>query len=274
MPRPYASILRKAEAFHAAARVLLACGLALAQTPSLAADCPAATTLQYEVLEQRPHSQQAFTQGLTFAAGQLVESTGLYGQSRLILHTPAGSQHSALPQHRFGEGLAWFDQRLWQLSWKAGELRIYRLQPLRLDAIWRYRGEGWGLTHDGEHFIMSDGSAELLIRRSEDFELLRRIRVRDGAKPLPHLNELEWIEGQVWANVWQQDRIARIDPHSGCVSGWLQLHELWPRMIRPRTADVLNGIAWHPKKREFWVTGKNWPRLYRLKIDALHGDKS
>lgn len=233
----------------------------------LAARCPQPIELRYSVAELQDHNKNSFTQGLVFADGHLVESTGLYGQSKLIVHKPGSSLAVDLPKNRFGEGLAWFDQKLWQLSWKAGELRSYNLE-LELQNIQRYQGEGWGLTHDSNQFIMSDGSAYLSLR-DNNFAETKRVLVLDGNKPLKHINELEWVEGQLFANIWQQERLARIDTHSGCVSGWLELADLWPRMIRPPTADVLNGIAWDAKNRELWVTGKNWPRLYRLKIDAL-----
>ncbi len=237
-----------------------------------AASCPPAEELHYEVLGSLAHDPDSFTQGLVFAGKTLAESSGLYGQSRLILHRADGPQVLDLPDNRFAEGLAFFDQKLWQLSWKAGELRVYTTAPLQLQRRLRYKGEGWGLTHDGAQFILSDGSAQLSLRHSESFQEQGRLTVMAGAYPLRHLNELEWVEGQLYANVWQRELIARIDLQTGCVSGWLRLHELWPKMIRPDSADVLNGIAWQAQTRELWVTGKRWPRLYRLRLASLAGE--
>lgn len=240
----------------------------LSSTSSWAA-CPEPQDLSYSVVASQPHDSNAFTQGLVFADGVLAESTGRYGHSQLILHQPGGPQTIDLPRNRFAEGLAWLDGQLWQLSWKAGEVRVYSQQPLQLQKRLQYVGEGWGLTHDGQRFILSDGSARLSFRRATDFAEIGHIQVRLGDTPLRYLNELEWINGALFANIWQQDIVARIDVESGCVTGLLRLHELWPRMLRPPQADVLNGLAWNAKKGELWVTGKLWPRLYRLKLPSL-----
>lgn len=165
--------------------------------------------------------------------------------------------------------MAWFDNKLWQLSWKAGELRIYSINPLQLYKRIRYRGQGWGLTHSGDHFIMSNGSDTLQFRSSKDFAVAHSRKVRSASSPLPYLNELEWVHGLVLANIWQRDDIAVIAPESGCVLAWLKLHELWPRSIRPPQADVLNGIAWQSETQQLWVTGKRWPRIYRLDVPKL-----
>ena len=237
---------------------------------AFAADtCPVAENLPWEVVASKPHDPNLFTQGLVFVDDTLAESTGLYGQSRVLLHHPRGTEAMAMPRGRFGEGLTFFDQKLWQLSWKAGELHVFQTKPLEPLKTLHYDGEGWGLSHNGDEFVMSDGSEHLSFRNSTDFHISRSITVRDQTKTIKNLNELEWVEGQIFANIWQTDRIARIDPISGCVSGWLDLTELWPRFIRPAHADVLNGIAWHAETRQLWVTGKFWPRLYALKLTAL-----
>ncbi len=242
---------------------LALCGQASAQ------NCPSAQTLSYEVIRHDARDALRFTQGLTFADGLLVESTGLYGRSQLIVHHPSRDETIDLPRRVFGEGLAVHNQRLWQLSWKSGQLRIYTMTPLALEKTLSYRGEGWGLTHDGTRFIRSDGTAWLRFHNDENFAPIGQVQVRDGEQAINRLNELEWVNDQVLANIWFSDRIARIDPNSGCVTGWLDLTSLWPRAIRPPSADVLNGVAWHAGRQELWVTGKNWPRIYHLDVPAL-----
>ncbi len=231
--------------------------------------CPTSQPLSYTLIAQHPHNARDFTQGLVFAGDTLVESTGRYGHSALISHAPGLGDRYALPERLFGEGVTWFRERLWQLTWRAGQLRIYAHQPLRLERTLRYRGQGWGLTDDGQNLYLSDGSAQLSVRRPEDFAELRRITVRSDRGPVAQLNELEWVDGRILANVWGTDHIAQIDPDSGCVVGWLDLSELWPHGLRPASADVLNGIAWQASSGHLWVTGKLWPRLYELKLEAL-----
>ncbi len=243
--------------------------LALLLGPAWACEDPGA--LEYRLIGSLPHDTRAFTQGLVFIDNTLAESVGGYGESAVILHHPAGPERLDLPARLFGEGLTWFDERLWQLSWQAGELRLYRVAPLRLERSLRYRGQGWGLTHDGSRLYLSDGSAALSVRRPSDFAEERRILVREGERPVARLNELEWWRGSILANVWQTDRIARIDPDSGCVTAWLDLADLWPHAIRPPWADVLNGIAVHPRTGHVWVTGKRWPRLYELALLTPEG---
>ncbi len=246
--------------------LLLALLLTLQQGPARACGDPRA--LGYQLIDTRPHDPRAFTQGLVFVDDTLAESVGGYGESALILHHPAGPERLELPTRLFGEGLTWFDEQLWQLSWRAGELRVYRIAPLRLERSLRYRGQGWGLTHDGDLLYLSDGSATISVRQPEDFSERRRIAVRAGQRPVARLNELEWWRGSILANVWQTDRIAQIDPHSGCVIAWLDLAGLWPRAVRTPQADVLNGIAVHPETGHVWVTGKRWPRLYELSLQT------
>ena len=275
MPKLFVSILHRINAAHRCGLGLIfgICGLFWPLNLWAQQDCPPAADMAYELIGHHGRSELAFTQGLVFVKGQLAESTGLYGRSQLRLHKSSGMERLDLPANRFAEGLAWFEQHLWQLSWRAGEVRVYSLQPLKLKKILRYQGEGWGLTHDGQQFIMSDGSPTLSFRSDQDFSLIGHVVVREQQMPVANLNELEWVEGRLFANIWQQDRIASIDPKSGCVMAWLDLRSLWPRMIRPAQADVLNGIAWNPQKRELWVTGKNWPRMYRLKLPALKRKK-
>lgn len=236
--------------------------------------CPPAQHWDYQRLGEHSRAADFFTQGLTFVGDTLVESTGLYGRSRLIVHHKDNPQVIRLPDRLFGEGLTLHRQRLWQLSWKSGHLRVYRLNPLELEKTLHYQGQGWGLTSDGRHLIRSDGSSWLSFHSDEDFSPLKRIQVRDGQRPVRRLNELEWVNGQILANIWFSQKIASIDPDSGCVRAWLDLSTLWPYAERPASADVLNGIAWHAGREELWVTGKNWPRIYRLDVPALKGSPS
>lgn len=248
--------------------VLAVIGLMLI-SPGQAQSCPPASSLAYTVIDHTARDGRYFTQGLVFVDTVLAESTGLYGRSQIILHHPGGREHLNLPKRLFGEGLALHNQRLWQLSWKAGQLRVYTLRPLALEKTLRYSGQGWGLAHDGQRFIRSDGSATLHFHHSADFQPMGQLNVREGERPIARLNELEWANGHLLANIWFSERIARIDPDSGCVDGWLDLGGLWPQAIRPDHADVLNGMAWHAGRKELWVTGKNWPRIYRLDVPAL-----
>ncbi len=242
---------------------LAMCGLASGQS------CPAAQHWDYQRLGEQARDSSHFTQGLTFVGDTLVESTGLYGHSRLIVHHQDHPQTLNLPDQLFGEGLALHKQRLWQLSWKAGQLRIYTLDPLALEKTLQYQGEGWGLTSNGSDLIRSDGSPWLSFHNATDFSPIKRLKVHDGQRPIRRLNELEWVDDQILANIWFSDKIVSIDPDSGCVRAWLDLGALWPQAERPPGADVLNGIAWHAGRQELWVTGKNWPRIYRLDVPAL-----
>jgi glutamine cyclotransferase len=246
--------------------LLLLAAFSFSTSASIGA-CQAPGQLHYRVLSEHVHDTNHYTQGLVFVGDALVESTGQYGRSQIIRYAPdySPAQRLALPRQHFGEGLAWFQQRLWQLTWKAGELHIYNFQPLQRKKTIAYSGEAWGLTNDDEKLYLSDGSAELSVR-DENFTELRRVTVRSGEQAIDQLNELEWVQGQIFANIWQSDQIAQINPETGCVSAWLDLSDLWPQSQRPRSADVLNGMAWHPAREHLFVTGKWWPRLYELAI--------
>ena len=246
--------------------LFLAAGL-MALPTTAAPPCPAdIPRIAHQLVATHPHNPDAFTQGLAFAGGQLVESSGGYGRSFLALGPPGGAytRQTTLPKKLFAEGLAVVDDHIWLLSWKRGVARVYEMSTLALLAEHRYRGEGWGLTSDGKTLYMSDGSAGLTLRRPDDFSEISRRTVRAGERALSRLNELEWVDGQIFANIWGSDHIARIDPDTGCVNGWLDLSALWPRAQRPATADVLNGIAW--QDGHLWVTGKRWPTLYQLRL--------
>lgn len=228
----------------------------------------------YRVVASFPHDPHAFTQGLVSVDGQVFEGTGHYGESslrRVDLATGRVEQEIRLPSHLFGEGLTVWQDRLVQLTWREGLGLIYDRDSLTLMETFTYSGEGWGLTHDGRHWIMSDGSSELRFLDPDTHRVVHRLSVRDGVRAIDNLNELEWVEGEIWANIWHSDRIVRIDPVSGRVAGWIDLGGLCPATERPHREAVLNGIAYDAKTRRLFVTGKDWPRLYEIEITPADG---
>lgn len=223
-----------------------------------------------EVLATRPHDPSAFTQGLVLAGGRLYESTGLRGRSTLReIDLDSGQVRRLLdlPAALFGEGLAAVEDRLVQLTWTAGVARIYERDRLALVGQWRYRGQGWGLCHDGRRFVMSDGSSRLSFRDERSFAEIGGVEVLLDGRKLPRLNELECVGASVWANVWETDWIVEIDPESGAVRTLVDASGLLSATERAR-ADVLNGIAYDPRSGTFWLTGKLWPRIFEVRFVA------
>jgi glutamine cyclotransferase len=197
----------------------------------------------------------------------LYEGTGLYGRSwlrRTVLETGEVVQSYALPEQFFGEGIAIFQERIYQLTWKARKGFIYDLQSFDLLDEFSYPTEGWGLTDDGRHLIMSDGTSVLHFLDPTTLSEVRNVEVRDSSGPVWRLNELEYVHGEVLANVWQTDRIARIDPMDGRVTGWIDLGGLLPQADRTDGVDVLNGIAYDDQGERLFVTGKLWPKLFEI----------
>ena len=227
-------------------------------------------TYSYRVVHSFPHDPAAFTQGLLYDNGFLYESTGQYGQSSLRkveLETGTVVQLHQLDDRFFAEGLALFGNRLLQLTWRANKGFAYRLDSFEPLAEFAYPTEGWGLTYDGELLIMSDGSATLYFRDPFTFAEVSRITVAAHDKPVSQLNELEWVAGEVFANIWQTDTIARIDPTTGQVAGWIDLTGLLSDTDRRGSnAEVLNGIAYDPEGERLFVTGKRWPKLYQIEL--------
>jgi glutamine cyclotransferase len=224
-----------------------------------------------EQVRSYPHDSTAFTQGLVWRGDRLYESTGRYGQSslRLVeLETGTVLQKVDLGQQYFAEGLAAVGDSLYQLTWKEGVAFIWDPATLRKINQVAYSGEGWGLTSDGQRLIVSDGSSYLSFVDPVTFALDTTLRVTDGGRPVDQLNELEWVKGEVWANVWHTQRIARIDPRTGRVKGWLDLTPLIPAVSDPEA--VLNGIAYDPDADRLLVTGKLWPRLYEIRVPSLN----
>jgi glutaminyl-peptide cyclotransferase len=225
-------------------------------------------SLRLKVLHTFPHDNRAFTQGLLMFDGSLYEGTGLHGRSsvrRVDLASGAVEQETALPPELFGEGLARVGQRLIQLTWKNGKALVWDLTTLRKVAELSYEGEGWGLCFDGKHLVMSDGSDRLTMRNPYTFQKEGELRVRRGGRPLVNLNELECVRGVVYANVWQDNHIARIDGSTGEVTGWIDASGLLDP-AEAATVDVLNGIAEMENTGHLLVTGKLWPHLYEVEV--------
>lgn len=225
----------------------------------------------YRVVQEFPHDPRAFTQGLFFHEGFLYESTGLRGEStlrRVALETGEVLEQRELLAQFFGEGAALAGDFIYQLTWQAGIGFVYTREPFRLVREFRYPGEGWGLTFDGEHLVMSDGSDSLRFLDPDTLRQVRLLNVTAAGERLPQLNELEWIDGEIWANIWTENRIARIRPDTGQVTGFVDLTGILSPAFRFRypEIDVLNGIAWDPGNGRIFVTGKKWPRLFEIEL--------
>jgi glutamine cyclotransferase len=224
----------------------------------------------YTVVNSYPHDPQAFTQGLIFRDGVLYESTGLNGQSSLRkvrLETGEVLQRQTVDGRYFAEGMTDWGNRLIQLTYTTKVGFIYDLSTFALQRTFNYTGEGWGLTHDAQRLIMSDGTASLRFLDPESLRETGRVIVKDGSKPVENLNELEWVKGAILANVWLTDRIAIISPDSGRVTAWLDLAGI-RGPVRPGSDDVLNGIAYDAARDRLFVTGKLWSRLFEIRIKS------
>jgi glutamine cyclotransferase len=264
VPTRSAAAWRKARWFIA---IALGAAVVVAAWAQLAAHRPRPAT-GFEIVAAYPHDPNAFTQGLAVADGKLYEGTGQYGASSIRLVDLASGRvlkQRPLNAMYFGEGIAILDGKLYQLTWQNGVGIVYDLATFDLQRTFRYTGEGWGLTHDGKRLVMSDGSATLRFLDPETFAVVEQLVVRDGDRPIDKLNELEYINGEIWSNIWYEDRIARISPKTGAVLGWIDLGALYPRSARGSEA-VLNGIAYDAAAERLFVTGKNWPQLYEIEI--------
>jgi glutamine cyclotransferase len=222
----------------------------------------------YRVVHVFPHDPEAFTQGLVYLDGVLYEGTGLNGRStirRVRLENGEVLQIQKLDAQYFGEGIAVFGETIFELTWQSGIGFLYDRASFQRKGSFGYRGEGWGLTHDGHRLIMSDGSAYLRFLDPATQKELSRVQVMDGPNPVLNLNELEYVKGEILANVWQMHRIARIAPKTGRVTGWIDLTGL----LSARDAqgvDVLNGIAYDAAGDRLFVTGKLWPKLFEIRV--------
>jgi glutamine cyclotransferase len=224
--------------------------------------------LHATVVKSYPHDPKAFTQGLEFFGGYLYESTGRRRQStlrRVVLETGKVVQSVRLPDESFGEGLTIFHGKIYQLTWLDKFGFIYDLRTFRKLGKFSYSTEGWGLTHDDSSLILSDGTNRLQFIDPTSFQVTKTLEVFAGSEAVTNLNELEFIRGEIWANVWHSDRIARIDPKSGQVTAWIDLSSI----ARPETReqeDVLNGIAWDSGRQRLFVTGKNWSKVFEIVV--------
>lgn len=227
-------------------------------------------TDSYQVLHVYPHDAEAFTQGLVYVDGHLYESTGLNGQSSVrMLDLESGRvlQQYELPREYFGEGLTDWASDLVQITWRSGVAFVYDRFSFGLRRTLHYKGEGWGLTHDRRSLIMSDGSAVLRFLDPNSFREIRRISVHDEkGRPVPNLNELEYVRGEIYSNIWHQDQIARISPRSGAVLGWIDLAGILDKRELRSEEAVLNGIAYDDKLERLFVTGKLWPKLFEIRV--------
>ena len=223
----------------------------------------------FKIVQICPHDPHAYTQGLLYHRGFLYEGTGLNGRSSLRkvrLETGEVLQQVDLPPKYFGEGITMLGNRIFQLTWKAHIAFVYDALTFRQLRTFSYPGEGWGLTTDGRYLYMSDGTPEIRVLNPNTFKEIRRIKVHDGANEIQELNELEYINGQIFANVWQTDKIARISPRTGKVVGWIDLAGILSPVYRRAPDSVLNGIAYDAKGKRLFVTGKLWPSIFEIQL--------
>lgn len=240
--------------------------LALASLAPAASPAQATPVCSYSVVATYPHDSDAFTQGLIWDQGHLIEGTGLEGAStlrRVELATGDPVLSINLPSTVFGEGVTRWQDQIIQLTWQDGIAYLWDSETFDFEGTFVYSGEGWGLTHDGWRLIMSDGSSVLQFRDPDTFAVLDSVTVSDDLGPVIRLNELEWIRGEVFANQWLSKRIARIDPGTGSVLAWIDLTSL---VDAQPSGDVLNGIAWDEATERLFVTGKLWPNLYEIEM--------
>ena len=227
------------------------------------------TTYGFEVVNSYPHDPKAFTQGLVFHNGELLESVGGYGDStlrRVELKTGKVLKQVEMERQFFAEGLALMNGKLYQLTWQNQRGFIYDPETFEKTGEFAYRGEGWGLTHDADSLILSDGTSQLRFLDPADYRVKRAVNVTDRGRPVPQLNELEYVKGEVFANVWHRNAIARIDPQTGHVKGWIDLSGLLkPGEVSDEEA-VLNGIAYDEAGDRLFVTGKLWPKLFEVRL--------
>jgi glutaminyl-peptide cyclotransferase len=230
---------------------------------------PAQAETPWKLVKSYPHDPTAFTEGLFYLDGALYESTGLEGQSdirKVALKTGEILQRRAIDPSYFGEGIVNWKDRLVSLTWRHRRGFVWKLADLTPLSDFRYEGEGWGLTQDGRHIIMSDGSAQLRFLDPDSLAEERRITVTWNGRAVDRLNELEYVRGEIWANIWYDTKIARIDPASGAVIDWIDIAPLLKQAGVRDSEAVANGIAYDAASDRMFVTGKNWPRLFEIKV--------
>jgi glutaminyl-peptide cyclotransferase len=222
-----------------------------------------------ELVATFQHDSKAFSQGLVVDKGEMFEGTGLYGSStlrRVELESGRVLSSVSLPKEYFGEGIALLDDRIFQLTWKENVCFVYDRAMLKHIETFKFADEGWGLTTDGKELFLSDGTPTIKVFEPKKFKLIRKIRVRNGARKIDALNELEYVNGELLANIWKSDLIARISPKTGDILGWLDAGHLYPSAQRASSENVLNGIAYDASSKRLFVTGKNWPHLFEVRI--------
>ncbi|MBS1904725.1 MAG: glutaminyl-peptide cyclotransferase [Bacteroidetes bacterium] len=254
--------------------LLTSCSKKEAEPPRTETSAPkqaSTPTYSYEIVATYPHDTKAFTEGLQYYNGELYESTGINGHSslrRVELKSGKVLQSIDLPNQYFGEGIVIVGSKLYQLTYTSQIGFVYDLKTFKQISTWSYNGEGWALTTDGTSLIMSNGTDKLQFLDPNTLSVTRTVSVQESGMPLTYVNELEYIKGEVWANIWQTNRIVRIDPATGDVKGWIDLSGL----LSPAEAqgvDVLNGIAYDAEHDRIFVTGKNWPKLFEIKIKSI-----
>jgi glutamine cyclotransferase len=229
----------------------------------------AAPVAGYKVVATYPHSTESYTEGFFYLDGLFYEGTGLKGHSQVMAIKPETGkplQQLDLPQQYFGEGIVNWGANLYEWTWQSHICFVYDRFSLRPVKEFTYKGEGWGMTRDAKEIITSDGTATLRFRDPDTFKETRHIVVKDGSSAIDRLNELEYIKGEIFANVWHTDRIARISPQSGHVIGWIDLSGLLPDSKKINDEAVLNGIAYDAQHDRLFVTGKQWPTIFEIKI--------
>jgi len=226
-------------------------------------------TYGYRIVNRYSHDPEAFTQGLVFVDGFLFEGTGLRGRSSLRkvdLLTGRILQYRNLPAHFFGEGITVYHNKVIQLTWRSHQGFVYDKDTFQLLGTFPYPTEGWGITHDGEHLIMSDGTSTLYFLDPHTYKEMRRINVRNPGGPVSNLNELEYVQGLILANIWRTDMIVQISPETGDIVGWIDLRGLLEPEDRVHRVDVLNGIAYDQRNDRLFLTGKLWPSLFEIEL--------
>jgi glutamine cyclotransferase len=237
--------------------------------PSTRVESQGAQKTSYEVVNTYPHDPEAFLQGLVWYDGGFYESTGLYGESTLRrVEFPSGRvlKKIGLAADLFGEGLALVGNHLVQITWQTRRGFVYDRETFRLIREFTYDTEGWGITYDGKSLIMSDGSSALTYLDPQTYQPVKKLNVTMNGRPVFRLNELEFIEGEIWSNIWQDDTIVRIDPSTGKVTSYLDMKGVLPRESRTGHEDVLNGIAYDAEHRRIFISGKKWPRILEIRL--------
>lgn len=238
----------------------------------LSSGCSAAPIESYKVVAKYPHATESYTEGFFYLDGMFYEGTGMNGRSALMAIEPKTGrvlQHVNLPPQYFGEGIVDWGSAIYQWTWTSHICFVYDRMTLRPIKQFSYTGEGWGMAHTAKELITSDGTEVLRFRDPNTFKETHHITVKDGAQRITQLNELEFIKGEIYANVWHSDRIARISPKDGHVIAWIDLAGLLPESQRVNEESVLNGIAYDPKQDRLFVTGKQWPAIFEIKIVPL-----